>query len=53
VVAELPADAGAVELILQVPDEAAAQVDVLGGWVVGLPGVVADLAHAGPSWAPA
>jgi hypothetical protein len=53
IVADLPAEAGAVELILQAPDEAApARVDVHEGWVVGLPETLADVVRTAATWAP-
>lgn len=52
-IVELPADAEAVEFILQAPDEATrARVDIREGWVVALPEAVAELARTAPTWTP-
>ncbi len=52
-IVELPAQAQAAELIVQAPPGAAAVVDISEAWVVGLPRVTAELAHAAATWTPA
>lgn len=52
-IVELSAEAQAVELIVQAPPGTAAAVDIREAWLVGLPQVAAELAHAAPAWTPA
>jgi hypothetical protein len=52
VTADLPAEADAVEVILQAPEETAACVDIREGWVVGLPETLTDLVLTPATWTP-
>jgi hypothetical protein len=52
-VVDLPGEAQSADLTVQAPAGATAVVDISEAWVVALPQVTAELAHAAATWTPA